>query len=89
MSRHKGGYTQVRAERSPSGIIIEQARFDKNLSIQQVAYKTGLNSQTIRKVEKVGVISSQVSTVLAICKALKLSPLELIEADTGNSYEGL
>ena len=89
MGRHSGGYTQVRTERSPSGKIIEQARFDKNLSIQQVAYKSGVNAQTIRHIELVGITGSQVITIAALCEALKLNFMELIEADTGKRYDGL
>ena len=89
MGRHRGGYTQVRTERSPSGKLIEQARFDKNLSIQQVAYKSGINAQTIRHIELFGITGSQVITVTAICEALKLDFMKLIEADTGKRYDGL
>lgn len=87
MSRHKDGYTKTRLERAKSGEIIEQARFDRNLSIGQVAIKSKLHDSTIRHIEANGVLKTRVVSLLSLCKALDLDPMELIEADTGYHYE--
>lgn len=89
MSRKTGGYTLTKCERCASGEIIENKRFEMNLSISQVARKARLSDLTIRNVEMNGVIVTKVCTLLSICKVLELDPMELIKADLGNYYERL
>ena len=81
--RHIGGYTVSRCDRSPSGEIIENARMDKNLSLVQAGELTRLSPGTISNMERYGVIPTKVGTLLAVCKAFDLDPMELIKADVG------
>ena len=81
--RHTGGYSIARSDRCPSGDLIENARMEKDLSIVQAAELARLSPGTISNVERYGVISTKVGTLLAICKVLDLDIMELIKADVG------
>lgn len=87
--RYKDGYTATRKHRCPSGRIIEQARFDRNLSAGQVAIKAHISEQTVRHIETEGVLCTRVVSLIAISRALELDPLRLIEADLGKPYDEL
>lgn len=87
MSRHKGGYTMTRSERSASGELIETARMEKNISIAQLARQAKLSDGTVSLIEREGVICTKVCTLIAICRVLDLEPMELIKADLGGYYE--
>lgn len=87
MARYKGGYTEGRLERSNSGKIMQQARFDNNLSILEVAKKARVAESTLRKLEKSGVLQMRVDRLVRLARALKLNPLDLIEADLGYRYD--
>ena len=87
--RKADGYTIPRQARCPSGEIIENARMNRNVSIYQVATKAKLSAGTLSNIERYGVITTKVCTLLSICKVLDLDPMELIQADVGNYYDGL
>ena len=82
--RPNSGYTVPKCDRSPSGEIIEDARMDLNLSLVEVGYLAKLNPATIGNVERFGVLTTKVQTLLSICKVLELDPMELIKADIGD-----
>ena len=81
--RPNSGYSISKCDRCPSGEIIENARMEMNLSLTEVGYLAKLNPATIGNVERFGVISTKVGTLLSICKVLELDPMELIKADVG------
>lgn len=83
MSRYKGGYTITKRDRCPSGEMIEEARMDKDLSMVQVAKLARLAPATVCNMERYGVATARVGTLLALCKVLELDPMELIKADVG------
>ena len=81
--RPNSGYSFSKCDRCPSGEIIEAARMEMDLSLNEVGNLAKLNPATIGNVERFGVISTKVGTLLSICKVLKLDPMELIKADVG------
>jgi len=81
--RPNSGYTITKCDRCPSGEIIEDARIDKNLSLIEVAYLAKLSPGTISNMERYGVTTARVGTLLAVCKVLELDPMKLINADVG------
>ncbi len=81
--RHRGGYSIPKTDRCPSGEIIENARMEKNLSIVELADKAMLAPGTISNIERYGVTTTKVVTLLSICKVLDLDIMTLIKADVG------
>lgn len=81
--RKNTGYALTRNDRCPSGEIIENARIEKDLSLVQAAKLAKVSAGTIDNIERFGVATTKVCTLLAICKALDLDIMELIKADVG------
>ena len=66
------------------GQKIREIRLDKELTQEGLAYEAGLEYSQISRIER-GVINTSVSQVLAIAKALKVSPSKLFEFEVQGS----
>lgn len=84
--RPNSGYSISKRDRCPSGDIIEDARMNMDLSLNEVGHLAKLNPATIGNVERFGVLTTKVQTLLSICKVLELDPMELIKADIGDYF---
>lgn len=60
------------------GKEIEKQRIEQNLSYRQLAQRCDIDHSNISKIEK-GEINITLSTILELCKGLKLQPKQLFD----------
>lgn len=80
-----GGYSLTRVERTPAGEIIEERRMWLNMSLEDVAKKSGLNVNTISGYEKNGIMSARLYNIVALCETLGLDVGKIISIERGEN----
>jgi transcriptional regulator with XRE-family HTH domain len=60
------------------GAHLRKLRLEKNLTQEDVAWEAGIEPMQLSRIER-GIINTSLSHILAIAKALKVSPSELFE----------
>ena len=60
------------------GLRLKEIRKQKGISQEDLAFKAGFEFSQISRIER-GVVNSSISHVVAIAKALKVSPKELFD----------
>lgn len=60
------------------GVIIKEIRKKKNISLEQMSYRTMMSPSYIMQIEK-GVNGITLNKFIIICNALEISPKEILE----------
>jgi len=65
---------------------VKKYRKEKNLSMEALAYRIGVEYSQISRIER-GVINTSVSVIFAVAKALEIEPSQLLESVSGANHQ--